>query len=101
MVKFESGEYFFPPAVLYCVNEEVGGFKCGDAVLWETEDSYQSDVPNRSVGRVTGAQSDKLVVNFGARQLLSSSADIRLAPSLPILGIATTVVDTDKEQFQN
>ena len=40
VVKFELGEYIFPPAGLYRVNEEVGGFKCGDAVLWETEDFY-------------------------------------------------------------
>ena len=83
VVKFDFGEYLFPPAVVYRVDEEAGGFKCGDAVRWEIADEYKSDVPDGSVGRVTGAQNDKVIVNFGARQLLLTSADLCLVPGLP------------------
>ena len=54
-------------------------------------------MPDGSVGRVTGAQNDKVIVNFGALQLLLTSADLCLVPGLPMRGMASTVADTVME----
>jgi hypothetical protein len=80
VVKFASGEFLFPPSVLYCVGEETHGFKLGDSVAWTSEEFFVADVPRGSVGTLIGMGGDKFIVDFGRRQLLIELADLRLAP---------------------
>ncbi len=64
-VKFAFGEYLFAPGVLYRIGEVIHGFSLGGSITWTSEDS---SVPCGCVRIVVGAQNDKLIVDFGARQ---------------------------------
>ena len=76
-VKFSFGEYLFPPEVLYRVGVVSHGFKFGSSVAWSSQESYVTDVPRGTRGVVTRVQGEKIIVNFGIRQLLLDAADLR------------------------
>jgi hypothetical protein len=80
VVQFPLGEYLFPPGVLYHIGEQINDFKLGDPVLWASAESYVSDVPPETVGFVIGTQCDKLIVDFGTRQLLLEEGELCVAP---------------------
>ena len=65
-----------PPSVLYRVGAEGHGFKFGSAVGWLSQESYVTHVPQGTVGIVTGVKDDKIIINFGMRQLLLHTADL-------------------------
>ena len=72
-MKFALGEFLFRHGVLYRIAKEIHGFRLGDSVTWASEDS---NVPCGCVGIIAGAQNDKLIVDFGARQYLLESTEL-------------------------
>jgi hypothetical protein len=72
-VMFTSGEFLFPPSVLYRFGEEVDGYRFGDSVSWTTEDAHAR---KGSVGIVIGAKDGMLLVDFGNRQYFLEAAEL-------------------------
>ena len=66
--------------MLYCIAVQINDFKLGDTVLWASAESYVSDVPPETVRFVIGTQCDKLIVDFGTRQLLLEEGELCVAP---------------------